>query len=156
MRDDVLLGEPFLAERAPERRAAVAKRIGEAQAAEAERRAVLSVLDQLWSDYLAELAAVREGIVLRVVGRQDPLFEFQKTAVERFDVLLRALEQDALEALESATLEGSELRLDGCPPAPGATWTYLTSEDDFRSPGGGFMLGLARLFWSRAKGGSAG
>jgi preprotein translocase subunit SecA len=110
---------------------------------------VLSLLDQLWSDHLAEIAAVREGIVLRVVGRQDPLFEFQKIAVERFDALLAALEHDAVETLAGARLEDSALRLDGCPPAPGATWTYLTSEDEFRRPGGGFMFGLARLLWSR-------
>ena len=149
LRDDVLAGAPFLAERAPERHAGLVSRLGETRAAEAERRVVLSLLDQLWSDHLAEVAEVREGIVLRVIGRQDPLFEFQKIAVERFDALLAALEHDALETLDKAELDGAELRLDGCPPAPGATWTYLTGEDDFRKPGGGFMLGLARLLWSR-------
>ena len=151
LRDEVLSGAPYLADRAAERHAALAARLGEAVVAEAERRIVLAHIDRHWADYLAEIAEVREGIVLRVVARQNPLYEFQKITVERFAAHLEAIERDAVETLLQSEPEGSELRLDAV-PAPGTTWTYLMNEESFGTTGGQFMVSLAKLLKRKWKG----
>lgn len=111
---------------------------------EAERRITLAQIDRHWADYLAELAEAREGIMLRVLGDQNPVFELQKIAVERFDFHLQAIEDDAVETLAKAEISGSELRLDGL-PSPGTTWTYLTNEETFGTPIERFMTGLVKM-----------
>ena len=42
----------------------------------------LLILDKSWSQYLAEIADIREGIHLLNLGGEDPLFEFHKRSFE--------------------------------------------------------------------------
>jgi preprotein translocase subunit SecA len=144
LRDEVLAGSPYLAERSPARHAELAALRGEAAVEDAERRIVLAQIDRHWADHLAEIQEVREGIVLRVVARQDPLFEFQKIAVARFAARQEAIERDSVEAFERTGSEGADTALDGA-GTPGATWTYLMDESTYATPDGGFMRGLVSL-----------
>jgi preprotein translocase subunit SecA len=89
-------------------------------------------LDRAWTRHLNLLAEVREGIHLRVLGRQDPLDEFNLIATDDF----RALAQEAAtatrhtldEASENATiLDDLGLR------RPSSTWTYMVADNPFGS-----------------------
>ncbi|MGO1699719.1 MAG: accessory Sec system translocase SecA2 [Micrococcaceae bacterium] len=93
---------------------------------------VLYQLDRAWTDRLNHLAAVREGIHLRVLGRQNPLDEFNRIAGDSF----RSLGSDTLVAVrrvldnapdDATTLGDLGLR------RPSSTWTYMVTDNPFGS-----------------------
>ncbi|MCH7610602.1 MAG: hypothetical protein J4N82_01845 [Chloroflexi bacterium] len=61
---------------------------GGALVAEAHRRLLLSVGDQLWVDYLTEMEALRTSIGLEAYGQRDPLVQYKSRAVDMFRGLL--------------------------------------------------------------------
>jgi preprotein translocase subunit SecA len=48
---------------------------------------MLSVVTNLWVDYLTEIEALREGIGLQAFGQRDPLVEYKRRAYEMFQDL---------------------------------------------------------------------
>lgn len=93
---------------------------------------VLHQLDRAWTGHLNRLAAARESIHLRVLGRQNPLVEFTRIAVTDF----QTLEAEALTAVrhvldvapeDASTLADVGLR------RPSSTWTYMVTDDPFGS-----------------------
>jgi preprotein translocase subunit SecA len=62
--------------------------LGSALVAEAHRRLLLSVGDQLWVDYLTEMEALRTSIGLEAYGQRDPLVQYKSRAVDMFRGLL--------------------------------------------------------------------
>lgn len=151
LREGVLLGDPYLARLASERHAELVARLGEAAVAEAERLLTLAHIDHQWSEYLAEMAEVREGIMLRVIGNEDPVYEFQRIAVGSFNAHLDAIGREAVQALEAAEVDDAGLRFDA-PVLPGTTWTYLTNEETFGTPLGRFVGGLAKMLKRKWRG----
>ena len=91
------------------------------------RQITLSHLDHHWSDYLLAIAEIRDGIHLRRLGKQDPLYEFQKLAIEMFDRLLTDFETDAMHSMSS--LAGKDSIPESVLKTPSATWTYLVNDD---------------------------
>ncbi|HOX47328.1 MAG TPA: accessory Sec system translocase SecA2 [Myxococcota bacterium] len=117
----------------PARRAALVAACGAERAEELERRVALHAHDRLWTEHLAALAEMREGIHMVRLGAMDPLTEFQRQADLAFQELGARLEADCLEALErlepsAAGLERLAEELRG----PSSTWTYLVDDDPFR------------------------
>jgi preprotein translocase subunit SecA len=108
------------------------------------RAIALAQIDRHWVDYLAEIAEVREGIMLRVIGDRNPIFEFQKIAVERFDDHLEAIANDAVDTLARAEVDDATFHLRGL-PKPGSTWSYLMNEETFAPPLERFMNGLVKM-----------
>jgi preprotein translocase subunit SecA len=99
----------------------------------AVRVTALSCLDAHWSAYLAEISDLRDGIHLRRIGGQDPLFEFKKLSIAMFNSLLEQIDIDidaAIKDLQRAK-DGTGSAIN-TPKAPSATWTYLVSDDPFR------------------------
>jgi preprotein translocase subunit SecA len=99
----------------------------------AARSIALYHLDRCWTEHLAELAEVREGVHLRALGRLDPLDEFHRAAVPAFNELLPEIESRTV-----ATFEESEIDEDWRPAQddlirPTATWTYLVHDNPFGS-----------------------
>jgi len=113
-----------------ERVEALRRRLGDDRADELLRRLVLLQIDGAWSDHLAAVADLREGIHLHRVGRQDPLFEFQKEAARYFRDLEQRIEEDCAREFTALDLEADldAMALEG----PSATWTYLINDDPFR------------------------
>src|SRR5690625_5097694 len=70
---------------------------------------VLYVLDRVWMRHLNHLAATREGIHLRVLGRQNPLEEFNRIAVEDFQRLRPETLTEVREILEQASDDSMSL-----------------------------------------------
>jgi len=130
------------------------ERFGQAGFDRMARRAALVEIDAAWSDHLAWLADLREGIHLVSIGRQEPLQEFQKAATDAFLALEprigRAVE-GTLSALISrpgpADLDAPGLK------GPSSTWTYLVNEDQLgwgvgllKGSNIGFAAGAAALY----------
>ena len=96
----------------------------------------LFYLDKFWTDYLAEIADIREGIHLTRLGGQEPLFEFQKLSIEIFDKLQDEMEIEMIKSFKNIDHNSADLDSLGL-KAPSATWTYLVNDNPFEN-----MLGL--------------
>jgi preprotein translocase subunit SecA len=135
-RDKVLrtdLASELLAERRPERHAEVTEAAGDAAVAGAARLILLYHLDRGWTDHLAFLADLREGIHLRALGRGlNPLDEFHREAVPVFNELLDTARERAAETFETVriTADGADLEGQGL-RRPTATWTYVVHDNPF-------------------------
>jgi preprotein translocase subunit SecA len=103
---------------------------------DAARRIALHHLDRRWTDHVAYLADLREGIHLRSLAggivHLKPIDEFNKSAIASFDTLIDDAWKDAAESLDSAeiTSEGLDEEKSGV-PRPTATWTYLVNDNPF-------------------------
>jgi preprotein translocase subunit SecA len=118
----------------PERYAEVEENASEDALELAARLVALHHLDECWTEHLATLADIREGVYLRSLGRLDPLDEFNREAVGQFHSFKASFESRCLE-----TFASSEFATPGWTPAaeglarPTATWTYLVHDDPFGS-----------------------
>ena len=130
-----------LRESSPERCAEIEEKVGEEGLARAVRVIVLAHLDQAWSDHLAALDEVREGIHLRALARESPLDEFRKIAAETFDPFFDTVYERAAETLADADVTDSAVVHSG-PRRPTSTWTYLVTDDPFGSEADRFLTGV--------------
>jgi preprotein translocase subunit SecA len=72
---------------------------------ETERLVRLTTIDDLWSDYLAEIADYRAGIQL-VSWSRDPLHEYLVTVDQAFTRLHRKIDKESERRLEDAMSTG--------------------------------------------------
>ena len=134
-RQRVLLGEEkagVLKDRCPGRWRELSENHGAELLEAIERRLALVVMDRCWSDHLAELARIRDGIhVVSYVGK-DPAAEFCREAGEAFTGL-----QDAVDEEIASIFAGLDVGPDGVDWAahgligPSSTWTYLVNDAPF-------------------------
>ncbi|MGB2756688.1 MAG: preprotein translocase subunit SecA [Acidimicrobiia bacterium] len=61
---------------------------------DAERRALLAVIDHRWREHLYEMDYLREGINLRAMGQKDPLSEWQHDGFAMFQAMVDLIEDD--------------------------------------------------------------
>lgn len=106
------------------------------------RRLALSHLDAAWSEYLAEIDLLREGIHLRAYGKQDPLFEFNKCATAIFENILLSSEDRELKAFAAIEVKNGLARVPGSAlKTPSSTWTYLINDNPFDDAITGQLMG---------------
>ncbi|HEX9035324.1 MAG TPA: accessory Sec system translocase SecA2, partial [Streptosporangiaceae bacterium] len=126
-----------LGARCPERLAGLSETVDRQTLVRAARQIVLAHLDRGWSEHLARMSDIREGIHLRSLGisanpfggRMQPLDEFNKEAVRAFTNLLRDAEEDSAETFRTARIDASGVDLDAAGlKRPTATWTYLVTD----------------------------
>jgi preprotein translocase subunit SecA len=107
-------------------------RFGRERFARLARSAALFHIDAAWADHLAWIADLRESIHLVVLGRKEPLQEFQKAATEAFLGLEKRIGRDLKKTLKAfverdGPVDAEKEGLKG----PSSTWTYLVNEDQF-------------------------
>ncbi|MGO9151991.1 accessory Sec system translocase SecA2 [Mycobacterium sp.] len=94
------------------------------------RQIMLYHLDRGWADHLAYLADIRESIHLRALGRQNPLDEFHRLAVDAFASLAADAIEAAQQTFETANVLEEEQGLDLSKLArPTSTWTYMVNDN---------------------------
>src|SRR4029079_12163391 len=102
-----------LADRAKERYDQLVDEVGEDVVKAAARRIALRHLDRRWTDHLAYLADLREGIHLRSLAggivHLKPIDEFNKSAIASFDTLIEDAGEDAVETLQDAEIHADSL-----------------------------------------------
>ncbi|RKS74885.1 preprotein translocase subunit SecA [Actinomadura pelletieri DSM 43383] len=155
-RDAVLRGDAAdraMAAGAPERHAELTKIAGAEAVAAAARQIVLYQLDRCWSEHLAYLADLREGIHLRSLGRGlDPLVEFNREAVPAGKRLLSDARERSIAAFEALTASEDGIDLDAAGlQRPSATWTYLVHDNPFGSLDERALRGLITMFKGRRR-----
>ena len=132
---EALSGYPDLAaeelsERAKERYDELVDEVGEDVVKAAARRIALRHLDRRWTDHLAYLADIRESIHLRALGRQNPLDEFHRMAVDAFASLAADAIEAAQQTFETADSIEDEPGVDLSKLArPTSTWTYMVHDN---------------------------
>ncbi len=65
----------------------------------AARNLLLSLIGQLWVDYLTAIENLRQGIGLEAFGQRDPLVEYKRRAFEMFQDLLNNIRAEAVRRL---------------------------------------------------------
>ncbi|OBH92070.1 accessory Sec system translocase SecA2 [Mycobacterium sp. E2733] len=119
-----------LAELAPKRYKELSKDIPEERLETICRQIMLYHLDRGWADHLAYLADIRESIHLRALGRQNPLDEFHRLAVDAFASLAADAIEAAQQTFETANVLEEEQGLDLSKLArPTSTWTYMVNDN---------------------------
>ncbi|MBL3747397.1 accessory Sec system translocase SecA2, partial [Mycobacteroides abscessus subsp. massiliense] len=119
-----------LQERSPERYDELAEELSEERLERISRQIMLYHLDRGWADHLAYLSDVRESIHLRALGRQSPIDEFHRLAVDAFASLAADAVEAAQQTFETANLVDEEQGLDLSKLArPTSTWTYMIHDD---------------------------
>jgi hypothetical protein len=110
---------------------------------ETERLVRLTVIDDLWSEYLAEIADYRAGIHM-ISWSRDPLHEYLITVHRSFLKLQKKIEKDSLRRLAEAETSGL------LPKQRGATWTYLSTDQPFGPATERILRGLVRMVGGKA------
>jgi preprotein translocase subunit SecA len=119
-----------LAELAPDRYEELSEDIDEDRLETICRQIMLFHLDRGWADHLAYLADIRESIHLRALGRQNPLDEFHRMAVDAFASLAADAIEAAQQTFETANVLEEEQGLDLSKLArPTSTWTYMVNDN---------------------------
>lgn len=125
-----------LRELAPDRYAELAEAFGEGAEDDLERICrgiMLFHLDRGWADHLAYLSDIRESIHLRALGRQNPLDEFHRLAVDAFGHLAADAIEASQQTFETADLLETEPGIDLSKLArPTSTWTYMVHDNPMR------------------------
>ena len=111
---------------------------------ETARWVALATIDSLWSDHLAAVSALREGIHWVSFGGRDPLHEYLRNVHLMFEELVGRLETEVARRLAESNDGGSNVR------QRGATWTYLTTDEPFGTASHRIFAGLTRKVKSRS------
>jgi preprotein translocase subunit SecA len=134
-RKDILIGKgilDFYRQHSSDRYETMVAAVGEPPLLQVCRNISLAHVDRAWSHYLGEIEEIRECIHLRVYGKQDPLYEYNKCAIELFDALLHNIDRDSINAFNRiAVLDGHIDVPEDSAKAPSATWTYLVNDNPF-------------------------
>ena len=122
-----------LAERSPKRYEELVEELGDGAEERLEviaRQIMLYHLDRGWADHQAYLSDIRESIHLRALGRQNPLDEFHRMAVDAFASLAADAIEAAQQTFETANVVDDEQGLDLSKLArPTSTWTYMIHDN---------------------------
>ncbi|GAB3225792.1 accessory Sec system translocase SecA2 [Mycolicibacterium hippocampi] len=122
-----------LAELSPTRYEELSERLGDDAEEKLEkicRLIMLYHLDRGWTEHLAYLADIRESIHLRALGRQNPLDEFHRMAVDAFASLAADAIEAAQQTFDTAPSIEDEQGVDLSKLArPTSTWTYMVHDN---------------------------
>jgi preprotein translocase subunit SecA len=111
----------------------------------AGRRLALVILDDIWADYLANVAELRGGIHWVSWGGRDPLYEFLTGVQEIYADLHWRLKEEIADAFAAAELQDGKFRFPNEERFErGATWTYLTTDQPFGTFSERIAKGLRR------------
>jgi preprotein translocase subunit SecA len=112
--------------------AEVAARTGERAVEAAGREITLALIDDLWADYLANVAELRGGIHWISWGAGDPLYKFLSGVEAIYADFHRCLREEAAQAFAAAAIENGGFRFRSPERFErGATWTYVTTDQPF-------------------------
>lgn len=113
----------------------------------AGRQLALAIVDDLWADYLSNVAELQGGIHWVSWGGRDPHYEFLAGELEIYEDLGRRLKQDIAEAFATAEIRNGVIHFRQAERFErGATWTYITNDQPFGTLGERIMKGLRRKF----------
>jgi preprotein translocase subunit SecA len=109
------------------------------------RQLALAIVDDLWADYLANVAELKGGIHWVAWGNRDPLYEFLTGEQAIYEDFHRLLTGGVAEAFATAEIRHGVVRFREPERFErGATWTYITTDQPFGTLGERIVKGLRR------------
>jgi len=122
----------FLEDAAPKPYSKLASLVGEIKMHNIEQQISLYAIDRCWTDHLAMIADIREGIHLTSVAGQSPIREFHKIVDQEFQQLEQKIDDTILQTFESLSIteNGVDLDEEGI-RGPSSTWTYVITDNQF-------------------------
>ncbi len=122
----------FLEDAAPKLYSKLESLMGENRMHKIEQQITLHSIDKGWTEYLAMIADIREGIHLTSVGGQSPIREFHKIVDQKFQQLEHTIDGAILQTFNSlsVTEKGVDLDDEGI-RGPSSTWTYVITDNQF-------------------------
>lgn len=122
----------FFESNSSEHFAHLATKVESQELKDACRKISLFHLDRLWSQYLAEITDIREGVHLGRLGGEKPLLVFHRLAIAEFAKLLQNLDDEMRRSFNRLEVKTNRLDLAAAGlKAPSATWTYLVNDNPF-------------------------
>ncbi len=121
-----------LQERVPAACESARQALGEVALQDLERRLTLHAIDECWSEHLAVVTEIRDGIHLAGVGGLSPIEEFIKGAARSFDHAWNAIDERVVEGFTALEITADGVDVDEmglC--GPSSTWTYLVNDEAF-------------------------
>ena len=98
----------------------------------AGRQLALAIIDDLWADYLANVAELRGGLHWASWTGADPLHKFLTGEWEIYDDFHECLKEEIAGAFQTAEIHTGEIHFrDAERMERGATWTYVTTDQPF-------------------------
>ncbi len=111
----------------------------------AGRQLALATIDELWADYLANVAGLKGGVHWVSWGGRDPLYEFLTGVQEIYADFQRCLRDEIADAFASAEIRDGAIHFPHAERLErGATWTYMTTDQPFGTLGERIVKGLRR------------
>jgi preprotein translocase subunit SecA len=99
---------------------------------EAGRQLTLAIIDEVWADYLANVAELRGGVIWASWTGGDPLHKFLTTEREIYEDFESCLEEGVAEAFAKADIRNGAIEFENPERLErGATWTYVTTDQPF-------------------------
>jgi preprotein translocase subunit SecA len=134
LRDEI---EPaFCEDEAPDHYEKLESVVGTHVLRHAENLLTMHLLDRHWSDHLALIEDIREGIHLQRYGGRQPLDEFHKQIVNAFGAMMEDVRSEAVAAFRGLSADGGTVALEQAGfRGPSSTWTYLVNDNPFSSFG---------------------
>ena len=109
----------------------------------AGREVVLAIIDELWSDYLANIAELRGGIHWISWSGGDPLYRFLTGVQEIYSSFHDCLNEEVAAAFATAVIQNGAVEFQNRQRFDrGATWTYVTTDQPFGTMTERIMKGL--------------
>ncbi len=97
-----------------------------------EQQITLYAIDRCWTEHLAMIDDIREGIHLTSVGGQSPIREFHKIADQEFQQLEHKIDDTILRTFKSLPVTKKGVDLDDAGiRGPSSTWTYVITDNQF-------------------------
>ena len=113
----------------------------------AGRELALATIDDLWADYLANIAELRGGIHWVTWTGKDPLHTFLVSVQDIYADFNSRLQDEIAEAFTAADIQDGEIRFATSERFErGATWTYLTTDQPFGTLGERIVKAVALKF----------
>ena len=98
----------------------------------AGRQIALAIIDDLWADYLANVAELRDGIHWASWTGSDPLYKFLAGEREIYEDFHACLKEEIASAFETAEIRKGTVHFRKAERMErGATWTYLSTDQPF-------------------------
>jgi preprotein translocase subunit SecA len=126
----------FCAEGDPDHYRALEQIVGPEMLRRTENRLLMHLLDRHWSDHLALIEDIREGIHLERYGGREPLSEFQKQIVDAYASMMETVREEAVATFARLSADGGVIDLEQTGlRGPSSTWTYLVNDNPFSTFG---------------------
>jgi len=80
------------------------KLFGEEVMRELERKVLLQVVDNYWTDHIDNMSELQKGIFLRSYAQRDPVVEYRLEGSEMFDNMISAIRDDTVKIILSVQI----------------------------------------------------